>query len=141
MLDEVSKTLKEDPKKLETFDEKAWDLLLEFAQAFLESRTILQEEYVYHLKRFIKWLGVIGNCVVAGRGANFVLDPARALRVRIIGRPKGWEKAFAEAFGIKEEEAEAKAREMNEEQEKFVKRYFDANVSDPSYYDLPITTL
>jgi len=138
LLEEVSKTLKEDPKKLQAFDEKARNLLLEFAQAFLGSRSLLQEEYVHHLKRFVKWLGVTGNCVVVGRGANFVIDPARALRIRIIGRPKGWEKAFSEAFGIKEEEAEIKAKEMNEEQEEFIKRYFDADVSDPSHYDLVI---
>lgn len=138
LLEEVSKALKEDPQRLEAFDEKARDLLLEFAQAFIGSRTLLQEEYVYYLKRVVKWLGVIGNCIVVGRGANFVLDPAKALRIRIIGRPKGWKKAFSEVFGVKEEDAEAKARQMNEEQQKFVRRYFDADISDPSYYDLVI---
>lgn len=133
---QIAEAAKEDPKRVEFLDETSRGIFWEFTEAFLRSAKILQDEYVMYLKRFIKTLGKIGRCIIVGRGANFVIKPDRALRVRLIGRPEGWKEALMRRYGLKEEEVEEVLKKWNEEQRHFIRKYFGEDVADPHHYDM-----
>jgi len=133
---QIAEAAKEDPKRIEFLDETSRGIFWEFTEAFLRSAKVLQDEYVVYLRRFIKTLGKIGRCIIVGRGANFIIAPDKALRVRLIGRPEGWKEALIRRHGLKEEELEEVLKRWNAEQRQFIRKYFDADVTDPHNYDL-----
>jgi len=133
---EIAKEIKQDPKRVEFLDERYRAKFWEYVEVLSSSSIILQEEYVLYLKRFLKVLGRMGNCVIVGRGANFVIPPSKALRVRCVGSPHGWKEILKNRYELKDEEIEKRVKEWNEEQKKFVEKYFGADINDPHHYDL-----
>lgn len=133
---QIAEAAKEDPRRIEFLDETARGVFWEFTEAFLRSAKVLQDDYVLYLRKFIKTLGKVGRCIIVGRGANFVIPPDRALRVRLIGRPEGWKEALIKRHGLREEELEGVLERWNQEQRQFIKKYFGQDVTDPHHYDL-----
>ena len=133
---EIAKEMKEDPKKVEFLDERYQAKFWEYVEAFSVSSKVLQEEYILYLKRFLRMLGRMGNCVIVGRGANFVIPPSKALRIRCVGSPPGWREILKRYYGLKDEEVERKVKEWNEEQRRFIEKFFGADINDPHHYDL-----
>lgn len=133
---ELAKAFKEDPKRVEFLDERSRSILLEYTSVFVKDPQASQDEYVQYLKRFLKKLGEVGKCIIVGRGANFVIPPGDALRVRLVGRPEGWKEAVMGRYGLSEDEVERTLEEWDREQREFVKKFFGADVTDPRHYDL-----
>jgi len=136
IIQEIAKALKTDPARMEILDEKERSILLEYTNVFVKDPNTSQEEYVLYLRRFIKKLGEVGGAIIVGRGANFVIPPERALRVRLVGRPKGWERYLKEKYGIPEEEAERTLKEWDREQREFIRRFFKEEIDEPRHYDM-----
>jgi len=135
---EVARALKADPRQAEFLDERSRSILLEYANVFVKDPQTFQEDYILYLKRFLKKLGHVGSCVIVGRGANFVIPAAEALRVRLVGRPEGWKEAVLKRYGLPERDLEKVFEEWDREQRDFIKRYFGADVADPRNYDITI---
>ncbi len=135
---QIAEAAKENPKRVEFLDEKSREIFWEYTEVFLRSAKVLQDEYVVYLKRFIRTLGRIGGCIIVGRGANFIIEPDKALRVRLVGRPEGWKEAFIRRYEVREEEVEKAIEEWNREQRRFIRKYFGADPSDPHNYDVVI---
>jgi hypothetical protein len=133
---EIAKEIKDDPKRVEFLDERYRAKFWEYVEAFSVSSKVLQEEYILYLKRFLRMLGRMGNCIIVGRGANFVIPPSKALRIRCVGSPPGWREILKRYYGLKDEEVERKVKEWNEEQRRFIEKFFGADINDPHHYDL-----
>ena len=97
-------------------------------------------EYLQHLTRVIGTIGVFGNTIIVGRGANHVLPPEKAFKVRIIAPLEYRIKYFMEDRGYTKAEAEQYVVKTENDRKAFVRKYFNADVSDPKHYDIVINT-
>jgi cytidylate kinase len=97
-------------------------------------------EYLQHLTRVIGTIGVFGNVIIVGRGANHVLPPEKAFKVRIIAPMDFRIKHFMEDRGYTKAEAEQYVIKTENDRKAFVRKYFNADVTDPKQYDIIINT-
>lgn len=97
-------------------------------------------EYLQHLTRVIGTIGVFGNVIIVGRGANHVLPQEKAFKVRIIA-PLGFRiKYFMDDRGYTKAEAEQYVLKTENNRKAFVRKFFNADVADPKHYDIVINT-
>jgi cytidylate kinase len=140
IIKEVADTVGADEKQLEFLDEKDRNIFHEFLNVFRRDPKVSQDEYVEHLRRFIKTLGEVGESIVVGRGADFILPPHDALRVRLVAEPETRAHFAAQKYELKEAEVLKLLDKWDQERRKFIKRHFDKDIDDPVYYDLVINT-
>jgi len=97
-------------------------------------------EYLHHLTRVIGTIGIFGNVIIVGRGANFVLPKERVFRVRVIAPMDVRIKYFMEDRSYTKAEAEQYIVTRENNRKAFVRKYFNADIADPSHYDIIINT-
>jgi len=78
--------------------------------------------------------------VIIGRGANLILGPDRAFRVRIVGSPVKCAERVAEEENISFEEAKQKAHDVDQERAEYIKKLYDTDIDDPLSYDLVLNS-
>jgi cytidylate kinase len=97
-------------------------------------------EYLQHLTRVIGTIGVFGNVIIVGRGANHVLPQEKAFKVRIIAPLEFRIKYFMDDRGYTKAEAEQYVLKTENNRKAFVRKFFNADVADPKHYDIVINT-
>jgi cytidylate kinase len=97
-------------------------------------------EFLHHLTSVIGTIGIFGNVIIVGRGANFVLPKERIFRVRIIAPMELRVKYFMEDRGYTKAEAEQFIVKKENNRKAFVRKYFNTDMADPAHYDLIINT-
>ena len=97
-------------------------------------------EYLHHLTRVIGTIGIFGNVIIVGRGANFVLPKEKIFRVRVIAPMDMRIKYFMEDRGYTKAEAEQFVVKKESNRKAFVRKYFNTDMADPAHYDLIINT-
>ena len=140
IIQHVADSAKMSRKVIESLDEKEVtfrDTLL--SSLFGEYRP-WPGEYLQHLTRVIGTIGVFGNTIIVGRGANHILPPEKAFKVRIIAPLEYRIKHFMDDRGYTKAEAEQYVVKTENNRKAFVRKFFNADVSDPKYYDIVINT-
>jgi cytidylate kinase len=83
----------------------------------------------------------LGNIVVEGRGGQGVLrDRPGVLHVRIVAPLEQRIEQLKNRDNISSDEARKKAKEADSAQAEYIRRYFGADISDPTLYHLIINT-
>jgi len=89
----------------------------------------------------IRSLCGLGSAVVAGRAGNFVTaDLDNTFHVRLIGSENKRVTYVRNRFQLSSEEAEKLVRKTDQARARFVRRFADAGVDDPSAYHLILNT-
>jgi cytidylate kinase len=140
IIKEIAETVNAEEKQLASLDETDQDIFTEFLNVFRRDPEVSQDEYVQYLKRFIKTLGEVGGSIIVGRGAECILPPQDALRIRLVGELATRVRFAAQKYSLHEEEALKLVNTRDQERKKFVKRHFDKDIDDPINYDLVINT-
>jgi cytidylate kinase len=140
IIKEIADTVGADEKQLAFLDEKDRNIFYEFLNVFRREPEVSHDEYVEHLRRFIKTLGKVGGSIVVGRGADFILSPQEALRVRLVADPEMRARFAAQKYGLQEGEALKLLDKWDQERRKFIKRHFDGDIDDSVHYDLVVNT-
>ena len=96
--------------------------------------------YLKHLIGVVRGLGLIGHCVLVGRGANFVLPPASTVRVRLVAALADRVKVIAALHGLDEKEAARKVAKIDSDRREFVRDVLHIDPTDPDYYDVFLNT-
>lgn len=82
-----------------------------------------------------------GNIVIVGRGGQVELaDKPNVLHVRVVAPLEIRIKRWQERENLLYDEARARVLERNQAHIDFVKRFYNADVTDPELYDLIIST-
>ena len=97
-------------------------------------------EYLQHLTKVIGSIGIFGNVIIVGRGANFVLPKDRIFRVRIIAPIEQRIKYFMDDRGYTKAESEQYLVKKENDRKAFVRKYFSADLTDPKHYDIIVNT-
>ena len=122
------------------FDERTRTAIEELLAAFAPNLGATPVDYVADVRSIIDAIAGRGSAVIVGREAQYLVDPRRALRVRL-----------ATPLDLRVREIEAESRISVEaakrlivagerERAAFVRRAVGQNVADPVHYDLVVNT-
>jgi cytidylate kinase len=140
IIQHVADSAKMSRKVIESLDEKEVtfrDTLL--MSLFGESRP-WPAEYLKHLTRVIGTIGAFGNVIIVGRGGNYVLPREKTFKVRIIAPLELRIKYFMDDRKYTRVEAEQYVVKTENNRKAFIRKYYNADVADPQYYDITINT-
>ena len=140
IIQHVADSAKMSRRVIETLDEREVtfrDTLL--SSLFGENRP-WPGEFLNHLTRVIGSIGIFGNAIIIGRGANYVLPKEKIFRVRIIAPMELRIKYFMEDRGYTKAEAEQYIVKRDGNRKAFVRKYFNTDIADPNHYDIIINT-
>jgi cytidylate kinase len=125
---------------LETLDEKGLSILEDWISSLVNKRYLWPDRYMQHLMKVIGTIGRHGRAVIVGRGANFILPPEKRFSVRIVA-PQAWRiNNIAKEFGLSPEDAKRRVMRTESDRRAFIRKYFNADIADPTNYDLVINT-
>lgn len=92
--------------------------------------------YLKDMMHVVWGLARQGQAVLVGRGANWFLDPAYGLRVRLVRSLEQRAARVARAEGLPLEAARKSVLEHDANRRAFVREIFDRDIDDPLGYDL-----
>ncbi|HEY7312827.1 MAG TPA: cytidylate kinase-like family protein [Gemmataceae bacterium] len=124
---------------LEQLDEKHHSWLPECLGGFA-SPGLSQSQYACRLIQFIQSLGAEGRCLIVGRGAAFVLPWHSTLRIHLIGYLEDRIASLGRRFHLDRLKAQRCVRELDWEQNRFIRDYFGSDLAKPRNYDLVVNT-
>jgi hypothetical protein len=93
-----------------------------------------------HLVNVLHGLASMGECIIVGRGAHFVLNDDSVINLRIVGSEKECIKRVCEQTGVDEDKARLEVQEKNASPGKFLWDMFKTRLNDPTMFDLIINT-
>ena len=131
---EVSKQL------LATLDERGLSILEDWISSLVYDRHLWPDQYLQHLMNVVGTIGKHGRAVVVGRGANFILPPEQRFRVRITASQKLRIENVARNFDLSQADAKRRVIKTESNRKAFIRKYFNADIADPTNYDIVINT-
>jgi cytidylate kinase len=144
LIERIAQELGLRTRLLESVDERhvSWirETVREAMQAVAGAPSVSEDRYVAHLVETVLSLGMHGECVIVGRGANFVLPAARTLRVRLVAPLAARIEAVSRVRNISEREARAFIAQTDRERDRFVRDHFRGDPQDPRNFDLVLNT-
>jgi cytidylate kinase len=140
VINEMAKSADVSEKLIETLDERGLSTLEDWISSLVHERHLWPDRYMQHLMKVIGTIGRHGHAVIVGRGANFILPPEKRFSVRIVA-PQAWRIGnVAREFGISADEAKKRVLNTESDRRAFIRKYFNADIADPTNYDLVINT-
>jgi len=140
VINEMAKSADVSEKLVETLDERGLSILEDWISSLVHERHLWPDRYMQHLMKVVGTIGKHGRAVVVGRGANFILPPEKRFSVRIVG-PQAWRiNNVAKEFDISLEDAKRRVMRTESDRRAFIRKYFNADIADPTNYDLVVNT-
>ena len=137
---EIAKRADVSDKLLATLDEKGLNVLEDCISALVYDRHLWPDEYLKHLMKVIGAIGEHGRAIIVGRGANFVVPPQNRLRLRIVAPQNIRVENVVHTYDVTSEEAKRRIIRTESDRRAFVRKYFNADIANPTNYDLVINT-
>jgi cytidylate kinase len=122
---------------VDAFDEKTISEIDLLVRAALGSYQMDGFVYAKHLTRAVASIAKLGNAIILGRGANFLLPDA--LNIRIDAPDQQRISNMMKYEGLTRDRAEIRIRESDREREHIIKTIFGKHPSDIAYNDLTIS--
>lgn len=139
-IDLIAKETKKRKALIQSLDEKDRGMIEDIVQSFFNPDYVGEETYFKHLCRTMMTLAKKGNCVIIGRGANFVTSAYGGLHVRIVAPFLVRAGYTAQYEGYSIYEARERMQKFDKDRKEFIKKQFGKDPSNANYYDLVINT-
>ena len=140
VLHEMAKRAEISEQFLATLDERGLSVLEDWLTSLVHDRHLWPDQYLRHLMKVIGTIGKHGRAVVIGRGANFILPPEQRFRVRVTAPRRVRIENVAREYDLSPEEAKRRVINTESNRRAFIRKYFNADIADPTNYDLVINT-
>lgn len=137
---QVCKKLGISIKTLKEIDEKPRSWISDVVHATFNPEYISDIEYVNVLRKVILEIGIKGDVVILGRGANHIIPDNKALHVRITAPLEHRTKMAMKYENLSEIQARNRVRQVSRKRSQFVRQYFGKSITDSANYDLVINT-
>ncbi len=138
VINEIAKSADVSEKLLETLDERGLSILEDWISSLVYDRHLWPDEYLQHLLNVIGTIGEHGRAVIVGRGANFVLPPEKRFSVRVVASQSWRIQNVSKEFDISPADAKRRVLRTESDRRAFIRKYFNADIADPTNYDLII---
>lgn len=140
LLEEVAKSTKRRKEALQEVDEKGRSAIDDLVNGLFNPDYVSDITFVTEMTKVILSYAYKGNCVILGRGANFITPFAQGLHVRITA-PYGVRLARAIDYeGLTPSKAKDVIRSIEKDRNEFVKQYFKKDMEAANGYDLTLNT-
>lgn len=123
-------------KVVQTFDEHTVSEIELFARGMFGEDDVAGFIYPRHLARALKSIAKLGNAIILGRGANFILPDA--LNIRIDASDEVRIRNMMEHEGLTHQTAQARIHESDRERQHFLESLFGKDRAAHPTYDLTI---
>ncbi len=140
IVEEVAKSARMTTAVIESLDEKGRSMLDDWLAILDPAHKLSSNQYLSYLAKLIGTVARHGHAVILGRGANFMIEAERQLRIRLIA-PREWRiRNSMDRFGVSRRDAERKVAQVETDRRDYILRYFNVDIADPVNYDLVINT-
>lgn len=140
LIELTAKKSKQRKNLIESLDEKDRGFVEDLVNSMLNPDYVAEETYIKHLCQVVLSVAHHGNCVIMGRGSNFITSQFGGLHVRIVAPFLVRAGYTAQYEGWSIYEARERVKEFDRERKEFVKKNFGKDPSNDNYYDLVINT-
>lgn len=136
LLDEVANDSQVSRRVVEAFDEKTHSEIELLVLGIFGDHEMGGFLYARHLAAVLLSIAQLGNAIILGRGANFILKDA--LNIRIDASEEHRIKNMVKFENISQEEAEKRIRKSDHDRYNFLVRTYGKSAVDQFRYDLVI---
>ena len=140
VINEMAKSADVSEKLVETLDGRGLSTLEDWISSLVHKRHLWPDRYMQHLMKVVGTIGKHGRAVVVGRGGNFILPTEKRFSVRIVADQVWRIGNVAKEFDISPEEAKRRVMRTESDRRAFIRKYFNADIADPTHYDLVVNT-
>ncbi len=123
---------------LDVVDEKKVGWLADLFNGWIEGHGFSQLSYVNRLGRLFNMAAKLGNVVIVGRGAKFLLPKAAGFSVRIVAPLEFRIEQLVLRRGVTVKEARRLVQKSDTDRKGFIQTYFHHDVTDPHMHDLVV---
>lgn len=136
----IAKSAKIRASVIDTLEKERLSGIEDFIASLYKNQYLYPGIYMQHLLKVINAIADHGQAVIVGRGANFILPPEKRFSVRVIAPLQIRIQNVVRAYGVKEEEARQRVIRREARRAAFVRKSYDADITDPENYDLTLNT-
>lgn len=136
VIDRISMSTGHQRRLLESIDEHSRSQLASWVDSMLSGRYLDETDYAVGLLKTVYTIARLGGVVVVGRGANFIVEPTRAVHLRVVAPLDERIHNLMRRGNLSADQAAHEIRATDQEREKFVRKLFHRSVDDPLAYDM-----
>lgn len=125
---------------IESFDEKKQHEIKTWVQTIIDSDALNPDHYLSHLMNVLLVIAEHGQAIILGRGANFILDPQKGLRVKIAAPYEMRLVQIMHEMGLSKKEARRYIEENDNQRLAYIRQHFHKDADNPLFYDLVLNT-
>ncbi len=140
IVDEVAKSTRKRKAIIKRIDEKGRTYVNDIVHSVLNPEYVDGNRFAKELSRVILTFAHEGNCIILGRGGNFITPFARGLHVNIVAPYDVRVQRAMEFEGFNEEKAKEVIARVEKERTEFVKTYFKQDLNKSNAYDITLNT-
>jgi len=140
LIQEIAESADVSTAVIESIEKTRMSGIQDFISSLISDRYLWPGLYLEHLKRVVGVIEKHGQAVIVGRGANFILPPEKRLSVRIISPLEVRVQNVARIFSVSYEDAKRRVLKRESSRKDFIRKSFQADITDPLNYDLIINT-
>ena len=121
---------------LSNLDERRRTALADAVHSMIIGHESTNSSFLINLIRTVRAIEREGRAIIVGRGANFICEPGRTLRLLIVRPLDLRARELARMEGLSVEQALLKLRELDNARAEFVQKSFHYNPAESRHYDL-----
>jgi CMP/dCMP kinase len=140
ILTELARLLHTDEAAVAAFDKDTRIAIVDLLGSSAFNQEVVADSYAAHLRRIVESIARRGRAVLVGRGSQYMVDPLRALRVRLVAPPELRARAVEKREAISFEAAKELVSSRDSERAAFVLDAMGKDISDPTDYDVLVNT-
>lgn len=140
LVDAVARSTRKRRAVIEQIDEKSRNKIEDIVHSMLNAEYVDEQTYISALVRTILSYAHRGNCVILGRGSNFLTPFAKGLHVSIVAPYDIRVQRAMDYEGHSEAKAKRVIAEVEKERQEFVRQYFSRNLKQRNVFDLTLNS-
>ena len=136
----IAKSAKIRDSIIDTLEKERLSGIEDFISSLYKNQYLYPGIYMQHLLKVVHTIADHGRAVIVGRGANFILPPEERFSVRIVAPLEIRIQNVAHAYKVSAEKARKRVIGRESRRSAFIRKSYNADISDPENYDLTINT-
>jgi hypothetical protein len=136
----IAKSAKIRATVIETLEKERLSGVEDFIASLYKDQYLYPGIYMEHLLKVVNTIANHGRAVIVGRGANFILPPDERFSLRVVAPLEIRIQNVARAYKVPVETARKRVVARESRRSAFVRKSYNADISDPENYDLTINT-
>ena len=129
-----------EPSLVEAVEQREHGYLAEVLDDLVGNAEMRDSDYAHRLAEVVALVGAMGKAVILGRGANVLLGPSRALRVRCVARRDIRGVRVSEKLRVNLEQALELLDREDQRRVEWTRTIVSSEWKDPQNYDLVLNT-